>query len=134
MNIRQKMLYEYLLEKGDQFTPQSEVARDLYGYYGNGECCLEPKEYHNTNERIFITADIRAINADPDFEKIIISNSKGIKIATEEEFDRYLKSQYSATIRKLARIYKISKKGNRHNQIGINGHTVDAFLESVEVD
>ena len=134
MNIRHYKLYEYLLDKEDQFTPQHQVARDLYEYYGNGECCLEPKDYHNTAERVLITKDIREINDGNTFEKIIISNSKGIKLATEEEFNAFIKRQYNSAIRKLARIYRIAKKGNRHNQIDFGGHTVEAFLEKLPED
>jgi hypothetical protein len=129
MNTRQIVLYEFLLDKGDEWTPQAEIARELYRDYGNAECCLEPKDYHNTTERQYITEDIRAINLDPHFEKIIISCSKGVKIANEEEFDRYIKAQYNATISKLSRIYKMAKKGNRNGQIDLGGHTVEAFLE-----
>lgn len=128
---RQIALYKYLLSKGENWTNHAEIGRELYEYYGNGECCLEPKEYHNTTERILITEDCRDISASPDFEKIIISSSKGVKIANEAEFDRYIKSQYNATIRKLARIYKMAKKGNRHGQIDFGGHTIDAFLENL---
>lgn len=131
MNTRQIALYEFLLDKGDTWTPQAEIARELYHNYGNAECCLEPKDYHNTTERGYISDDIRAINISPSFEKIIISSSKGVKIANEEEFDRYIKSQYAATIRKLSRIYKMAKKGNRNGQIDFGGHTVEAFLEKI---
>ena len=129
MTERQIALYEYLLDRGDTYTPQAQIARDLYEYYGNGECCLEPKDYHNTNERLELAKTCREINLSYDFEKIIISNSKGIKIATEAEFDKYIKNQYVATLRKLSRIYKMAKKGNRHNQIDFGGNTVEAFFE-----
>lgn len=131
MKERQKALYDYLLTRGDCYTPQAEVARELYREYGNAECCLEPKDYHNTTERGYISNDIRAINTSADFEKVIISNSKGIKLATEDEFYHYIKSQYAATIRKLSRIYKMAKKGNRNKQIDFGGHTVEAFLENL---
>ena len=129
MNTRQIALYEFLLDKGDEWTSQAEIARELYRDYGNAECCLEPKDYHNTTERQYITEDIRAINLDPNVEKIIISCGKGVKIANEEESDRYIKAQYNATIRKLSRIYKMAKKVNRNGQIDFGGHTVEAFLE-----
>ena len=132
MNERQKALYEYLLDKGDEWTSQVQIARDLFKYYGNGECCLEPKSYHDTTERSYISDDVRAINITAEFDKLIISNRKGVKIANEAEFDRYIKAQYAATIRKLSRIYKMAKKGNRHNQIGIDGMAVEAFLQKVD--
>lgn len=129
MNKRQIALYEYLLEAGDEWTSQVQVARDLFEHYGNGECCLEPKDYHNTTERTFLLKCKQEINDSPEFEKIIISNSKGMKIATEEEAERYLKAQYEALFRKLRRLRTMEKKCNLHNQITVDGHTVDAFLE-----
>ena len=131
MNIRQKSLYEYLLSRNGEWTTHAEIARELYQYYGNAECCLEPKDFHDTTERLIILRDCREMNLSNDFEKLIISSPKGIKLATEEEFDRYIANQYRATIRKLARIYKMAKKGNRHGQIDFGGHTVESFLENL---
>lgn len=131
MKDRQRALYAYLLSRGDEWTSQSDIARsdELFRYYGNAECCLEPKEYHNTTERLVLLSDLQAIKTDPEFEKLVISSPKGVKIANEEEFDRYIKSQYKSAIRKLARVYKMAKKGNRNGQIDFGGHTVESFLE-----
>jgi hypothetical protein len=134
MNVKQKALYEYLLEMGDNWTSQVQVARDLFGLFGNGECCLEPKEYHNTTERLELSRTISEINFSSEFEKIIISSSKGIKLANEEEFDRYIKGQYKSAIRKLARVYAMAKKGNRDKQIDFGGNTVEAFLKNLPED
>ena len=131
MNERQRILYEYLESRGNHYTFQSEIARDLYAEYGNAECCLEPKEYHNTTERLELSQTISKVNFSPEFEKIIISSSKGIKLANEEEFDRYIKGQYKSAIRKLARVYAMAKKGNRNGQIDFGGHTVESFLENL---
>ena len=131
MNIRQKALYQYLLQRGENWTTHVQIARELYREYGNAECCLEPKSYHNTTERSYISDDIRAINISPYSEKIIISNKKGVKLANETEFEDYIKNQYNATLRKLSRIYKMAKKGNRNGQIDFGGHTVEAFLEKL---
>ena len=128
---RQRALYEYLSEVGDEWVSQVQVARDLYKYFGNGECCLDPKEYHNTTERLELSQTISEINFSNDYEKIIISSSKGIKLANEEEFDRYIKGQYKSAIRKLARVYAMAKKGKRHGQIDFGGHTVESFLENL---
>lgn len=129
MKERQRVLYEFLLSRGEQWTSQAEIARELFEYYGNGECCLEPKDYHNTTERLILLRDLQGIKESEEFEKLVISSSKGVKIANEEEFDRYIKSQYKSAIRKLARVYAMAKKGNRHNQMDFGGHTVEAFLE-----
>jgi AAA15 family ATPase/GTPase len=128
---RQRALYEYLLNKGDEWTSQAQVARDLYEYYGNGECCLMPENFHDTHERLILSRDISDMAFSKDYEKIIISSGKGIKIANEEEFDRYIKSQFKSAIRRLAKVYAMSKKGNLNGQIDFGGHTVESFLENL---
>lgn len=129
MNKRQIALYEYLLSKGDEWTTHAEIARELYEYYGNAECCLLPKDYHDTSERKAISVDCRELNTSCEVEKIIISSCKGVKIANETEFDRYIENQHKAILRRLSRLYKIAKKGGRHKQIDICGNSVEAFLE-----
>lgn len=132
MENRHRALYEYLLDKGDAWTSQAEVARELYKYFGNGECCLEPEEYHNTHERCTLTKTIAEINGSYDYEKIIISSSKGIKLANDEEFERYIKNLYASTFHKLKRIRIMEKKGNANGQINFNGEEVEAFLNKFE--
>jgi hypothetical protein len=132
MENRHRALYEYLLDKGDTWTSQSEVARDLYKYFGNGECFFEPDEYHDTLERHFLSKTIAEINEAFDYEKIIISSRKGIKLANEEEFERYIKNLYSSVFKKLRRVRIMEKKGNANGQIDFNGDTVEAFLDIFE--
>ena len=130
MNEKHRALYEYLESKGNTWTSQVEVARDLYADFGNGECCLTPDEYHDTHERKLLSIAISDINASLEFPKIIISSSKGIKFANENEHRRYLKSQYHSVLRKLKRLSVMEKKGNLHNQIGIDGNAICAVIES----
>lgn len=132
MNERQRVLYDYLVTRGDEWTSQSEIARDLYQYYGNAECCLEPKDYHNTTERTYLLRDLQAIKANPEFEKLVISSPKGVKIANEEEFDRFIKAQYRAVFKRLKLIRAMEKKGKKNAQIDIDGNTVEAFLGYLE--
>lgn len=128
---RQIALYAYLLKKGERYTLQNEIANDLFEYYGNDESFFGLKEFHDTHKRCVLSEDISQINSNKEFEKIIISSPRGIKLANEEEFDRYVKSQYNSAIRKLARVYAMAKKGNRHGQIDFGGHTVESFLENL---
>lgn len=131
MNERQNALYEFLKSRGDRWTEEFEIGRELYEYYGNSEACLSPADYHNTTERKILSLDVAQINGSADFEKIIISCSNGIKIASENEFAAHIRRQYSAIFRKLRRVRTMEKKARLHNQIGIDGETVDAFLEKI---
>jgi hypothetical protein len=134
MENRHEALYNYLLGKGDTWTPQVEVARDLFEHFGNGECCLAPEEYHDTQERHLLSKAISEINLSPEFDKIIVSSVKGIKIANEEEHQRYVLGQYRAALRKLKRVVIMEKKGNLNGQIGINGKTISAFIGNFKQD
>lgn len=131
MNITQKKLYEYLLNKNGEWTTHVQIARDLYEYYGNAECCLEPKDFHNTCERLAISRTCRSINLSYEFDKIIINSSKGLKIATEEEFYRYINKQYISIFKKLKTIREIERKAKRNNQINFMGNFVEAFLKDI---
>lgn len=131
METKHEVLYKYLEEKGDCWTPQVEVARDLYEHFGNGECCLAPEEFHDTLERHLMSQTICEINLSPSFEKIIISSGKGIKLANEEEHKRYVTSQYRSVLRKLKRVVIMQKKGNLNNQICIDGKAVEAFMRGI---
>jgi hypothetical protein len=131
MKERQIALYNYLLSRNGEWTTHAEIARELYREYGNAECCLEPKDYHNTSERIEILKTCRDINSSYEFDKIIISGSKGIKLATEEEFNKYIRNQYRAIFRKLKRTRELERKAIRNNQINFMGNFVEAFLKDI---
>lgn len=131
MNERQNALYEFLISRSDRWTAEYEIGRELYEYYGNPDACLSPSDYHNTHQRRVLSLDVAQINGSADFDKIIISCSKGIKIASENEFAAHIRRQYSAIFRKLRRVRTMEKKARLHNQIGIDGETVDAFLEKI---
>ena len=131
---RHRALYEYLLAKGDTWTPQVVVARELFAEFGNGECCLAENEYHDTHERHVLSQTISDINFSSEFDKIIISSSKGIKLANEEEHHRYVANQYRSILRKLKRAYIMEKKGNANGQISIDGRTIKAFLNGVDAE
>ncbi len=134
INEKHHVLYNYLLEKGDVWTSQVEVARDLYAEFGNGECCLAPEEYHDSSERLILSKTISEINLSSDFEKIIISGKRGVKIANKEEHHKYVVRQYAAVLRKLKRIYIMERKGNANGQISLDGRTIEAFLNGVNAE
>lgn len=134
METKHEALYKYLEEKGDVWSPQVEVARDLYEHFGNGECYFVPAEYHDSHERHIMSQIISEINFSPDFPKIIISSGKGIKLANEEEHKRYVTSQYRSVLRKLKRTRIMEKKGNANGQITIDGRTIEAYLHGVDAE
>lgn len=89
-------------------------------------------EFHNNNPiRKVITKSIRNLNQSDTIQKIILSGSKGVKIANEEEFDLYIERQMIAVKSKIGRISKIAKKGNRNGQCRITfGKYERDFIEA----
>ena len=128
MNARQKALYNYLIEVGDVWVTQIGIAYDLDDWY-SVSAFGGSKEFHDSTTRLEITKDIQAINNDDEADKIIITSPFGVKIATEEECAKYLALEYASVFRKLARVRKKEKKAKLHNQITIDGVTVNAYLE-----
>lgn len=132
LNERQIALYEYLERKGDKWTTQQDVAFDLmedYFFYTS-------EIFHDSHARILMTKDIRAINDSAECEKIIISSSKGIKLANEEEFSKYISKQYASVFRRLQRVRTKEKKGKAHYNITFDENaefdTVESLLRKLE--
>lgn len=119
---RQEALYSFLLSRGDKWTRmQATVNRiNFYPAYG--------VSFHNSGSRRLLTSDIEAINSSDKFEKIIISGGRGIKIANENDFEKFLKSEFGEIFRKLRRVRLIAKKGSRDQQIDLEGQIREAFL------
>lgn len=127
MNKRQEVLYQFLLDVGE-WVNQETVAYELFEYYGY----LGDGNFSNSTARRMMTADIQAINEDLNVEKIIIQGNKGIKIASQEEFNRYISSQYASVFRRLKRIRIKEQKAKKHNCYMFNEDettVIDAFLE-----
>lgn len=115
---RQKKLLEFLKRNDEEFISQYEISRKLpwlYFYDGGTE------EFHNSKARHKITTDIRAINADNSVEAIILSNGKGVKVATKEEFERGMRAEFAAIFRRLKRAYAKAKKGATSGQFELDG-------------
>ena len=132
LNSRQWALYNYLKERGDEWTYQREIALALYDYYDDGESDAIAK-FHDSPVRHLMTNDIRAINKSNVIQKVIITGAKGIKLASKDDFIAYLKRQYAALWRRKERIDKIARKGLNDQQMRIVfGHerdTIEAFID-----
>lgn len=130
LNPRQWALYNFLKEQGDVWTYQEDIAKALPDWYAP----IEPKkDYHNTKERHLMTKDIRAINDSSVIQKIIISNpSRGVKIATEEEWQECIKRDYISVFKRLERIRNKERKGRMDGQTRLvfksERDTIEAFL------
>jgi len=121
--IRRRALYAFLLDR-EGWISMFDLAyhmKDLYPGYG------WVSNFHNSHIRRMITADIEAINEDPDFPMIIISSKRGVKIADRDEFERWIRSEYAEIFKKLKRVLKIAKKAGLDGQVFIDGEVVGVF-------
>lgn len=129
---RQWALYNFLKDRGDQWTFQASAAAEIpeYDYDGNEDFSL----FHDSAARGQMTADIRAINDSNVIQKVIISSRSGVKIANEEEFNRYIGKEIKAAVRRLLRAKRKAAKGNLNGQtrivFGSERDTIKSFLDS----
>lgn len=120
---RQEELYSFLQRRGDKWTSMEQVTDSikLYPAFFTGN-------YHNSRARRLLTHDIEAINGSNRYRKIIISGSRGIKLASSQEFERFARSELSEIFKNLRRVRKIISKGNHDQQQTLEGEIVDAFM------
>lgn len=125
MNEKDKLLYEILLQNKNEYLTQQEVWEKLNNikwgmYWGN---------FHDSRQRQTLTKQINRLNRSYDFEGIIISNSKGIKLATETEAIKALKSIYAMACKKIKYAKELEKKINRNGQFDIELKEYHSFLK-----
>ena len=113
---RQWKLYRYLKERGDEWTTQLDIACALSDYY---DTKFDITKFHDSKARLQITMDIRALNDSETIQKIIMSSSKGVKIANRNEFNTYIGREINAAVRRLMRAKRKAEKGNRDGQMRI---------------
>ena len=132
LNSRQWALYNYLKARGDEWTCQWQIAVEIPDYDYDGESLSAA--FHDSTARHLLTRDIQVINKSNVIQKIIISTPQGIKLASESEYEIYIRSQYAALWRKKARLDKIARKANMDGQmrivLGSERDTIKAFIDS----
>lgn len=130
---RQWALYNFLKERGDEWTTQLDIAYALKNYY---DVSFEPDKFHDSKARLQLTMDIRALNDSDRIQKIIMSSSKGVKIANESEFDAYIGREINAAVRRLMRAKRKAEKGNHDGQMRLvlnkERDTIEAFLKAIK--
>lgn len=115
LNSRQWALYNFLKKRGDEWTTQWKIA-SIIPEYNYDPMKEDTALFHDNPARHIMTADIRAINESGVIQKIIITGRKGVKLATQEEFIHYIKGEFAAVFRKLARVRKKAKKACNDQQ------------------
>ena len=121
--MRQQALYEFLLRRGDKWTSMEQTTDSISLYPA-----FFTTVYHNSTTRRLLTSDIEAINGSSAYEKIILSSSRGIKLASEHEFQSFIVSEYHEIFKKLSRVRKMAKKGKLDQQQDLEGKITESFL------
>ena len=120
---RRQALYDLLVERGDKWC-RMEFITDSISLYP----AFFTTNYHNSRARRMLTADIEYINNSDKYDKIIVSTSRGVKIASEKDFEKFMAAELREVFAKLKRLRKLEKKGTRDQQINLEGEIADAFL------
>lgn len=120
---RQEALYAFLLERGDKWSSMA-MCTDTIRLYP----AFFTTTYHNSTARRMLTEDIEAINASHKFEKIIVSGSRGIKLATQDEFDKFVAAETREIFTKLKRLRRIISKGSADQLLDLEGKVHEAFM------
>lgn len=132
LNARQWALYNLLKNNPDRYLTQISIAYGLREFY---DTSFYNDQFHDSATRHLITKDIRAINNSDVIQKVIISNSKGVKIASSAEFEQYINAEFASIFRKLARTRLKAKKAGLDGQmrivLGQERDTIEAFADSI---
>ena len=120
---RQMHLYAFLRDRGDKWTSMEETTDSISDYPAYFR-----SNYHNSQARRLLTRDIEAINSSDEFEKIIISGNRGIKLADATEFEKFIRSETAEIFRKLKRVRKLIKKGSKDQQVTLEGEIEEPFI------
>lgn len=114
MNNLEAMIYDYLIDvyehDSTKWLTQYEIAQKLFNYYGYRAF------FHDTKLRNRITKAIQNINDDETAEYIVLSGTKGVKIANATEYNKYLSLRMKSVVRSINRLKKCYKKANRNGQ------------------
>ena len=132
LNARQWALYNLLKNNPDRYMTQIDIVYSLREYY---DLTFYDAHFHDSKARHTLTNDIRTINNSDVIQKVIISNNKGVKIASSAEFEQYINAEFAAIFRKLARTRQKAKKAGLDGQmrivLGNERDTIEAFADSI---
>jgi hypothetical protein len=125
LTTRQWKLYNFLKEQED-WVKQEHISSSLPEY----SVTEKDTPFHDTMARLNITNDIRAIKNSDVIQKIVISSSKGVKIATQDDFGIYFDHKLKALKKQMKLLYKQLKKAQLNNQTRIVYNSERDFIEA----
>lgn len=131
LTSRQWKLYNFIKDRGNNWTSQIEIAYALIDEYGGG---WTDDHFHSSGAAKDISEDVQAINSSSVIQKIVLSGNKGHKLATEEEADKFIGKRIMCAVAQLNRAKKLSRKASKDGQyrivFGKERDIIEAFLDS----
>lgn len=134
LNERQKAVYAYLQMLNGESIKLKDLCEELS--YQFSEFVTKSKvNFNNTNARRVLTADIREISNSDMVDKFIVSNGKGVALATEKTYAEELEKEKTKILRMLKLYWKKVEKLKRNHQFVINfdNHEAREEIESLIV-
>ena len=132
LNARQWAVYNLLKNNPDRYLTQLDIVLRLQEWF---VIDFTADTFHDSNARHMLTNDIRTINKSEAIQKIIISTSKGVKIASNAEFEKYINAEFASIFRKLARTRQKARKAGLDGQmrivLGSERDTIESFADSI---
>ena len=121
---KDELLYEILSNNSNTYLTQQEVWERLNGVLWH----KTDTPFHDSHERMLLTKQINRLNRSYGFNGLILSTSKGIKLATEEEAIKAVKSIYATALKKLKYARELETKINRDGQFDIEFKEYKFFI------
>jgi len=95
---RQWRLYDFLKGNGDSWITQREIYIYFEMNHPNDYTRFDGDEkvFHDSVARMEIGLDLQHLNESAVIQKIILTNSQGVKIANEDEYKQYSLSRWKS--------------------------------------
>ena len=132
LSSRDFKLYDFLKKQGDNWTLQKDIALAMPDVF---PCTIaDMEDFHNSTARHMITNSIRRLNESGYVHKIILTGSKGVKIANYHEFDIYIGRNINSAVNRLKRLKRLSEKAGKNNQfrMKLSEHQKELYESFIE--
>ena len=107
LNTRQWELVKFL-ESQSEYLSRAEIIKQS-GIYDNPVLSIKDKQYKGAMR--LLTHDLQAIKESERYYKILITDRKGIKLAsTDDEVNDYFNREKSEILRRLVRYFKQARQ------------------------
>lgn len=113
LNSRQWKLYVYLKKQTD-YVSLRQILKDIPEYEFNQD---SKSEFNNSAARRMLTDDLQKIKEDPIIQKVLLTSSKGVKLASSmEEAKVYFEKEEIRLAKEWKRLWLSKRKAMQDTQ------------------